>query len=121
MTAPTIISTYIYSYLCNVMFFKQITSWILLAVLSWSIIPLESFHHHEEHSVVCTESANHFETKKFECQLADFVLPVFTNNNIRVAFRTKTLLNVFLIARISLEKNTKNTNLYSRGPPTFLV
>ena len=50
---------------------------ILLAILSISIIPPESFHAHEEAHVICKEGAKHIEAKKFECDLCDFVLPLF--------------------------------------------
>ena len=49
----------------------------LIIVLSTAIVPLESFHHHEEASKICMESNAHIEQKEFQCELLDFVLPVY--------------------------------------------
>jgi hypothetical protein len=92
-----------------------------LAVLSWSIIPLESFHHHEEHSLVCTDSKTHIEEDRFECELADFVLPVFTQNKNTLNFQATSIETKLLSAKLTFELDLRITNLNSRGPPVFYL
>lgn len=99
--------------------FKQIVAWSLLAVISLATIPLESFHHHEEHSVVCTDYTNHFEAKKFECELASFVLPVFTENENTFNFLVTSIKKEYLISKTTLHFDLRITDLSSRGPPYF--
>ena len=42
---------------------------------------MESFHIHEEAHVVCKQGDKHVEAKRFECDLCDFVLPLFESTH----------------------------------------
>lgn len=76
---------------------QQFLSMVLLAILSISIIPIESFHSHEEAHVICKDAAKHIEAKEFECDLCDFVLPLFESSN------SATELNIAVIYTLKLE------------------
>ncbi len=54
---------------------KQIGALMLLAILSIAIVPVESFHFHEEE--LCDKQEHHVEEQRFECDVCDFVMPVF--------------------------------------------
>jgi hypothetical protein len=59
---------------------NKILALFLLAVLSIGIVPLESFHHHEEALVACKDEKAHVEELRFHCDLCNFVLPSFEQN-----------------------------------------
>lgn len=102
--------------------FKHIVAWALLAILSVSVIPMESFHHHEEHSFVCTDSNTHIEEQAFECELADFVLPVFTDNDASFKFESTSLEDDLLILENNSRLDLRLETFNSRGPPSnFLL
>ncbi len=56
---------------------QQFLSLVLLTIVSASIFPVESFHSHEIPHIICKEATKHIEEKKFECDLCEFVLPIF--------------------------------------------
>lgn len=56
---------------------NRILSGFLLLALSLAIIPAETFHHHEGDTKVCLDQEAHIETPHFDCELFDFVLPIF--------------------------------------------
>lgn len=97
--------------------YKQFMSWVLLAVLALAITPFESFHHHEEHSLACTEEGSHIEQKAFECELADFVLPIFTETSNKSTFNVYSVNAKYLDNNSLVEQDLRLKSLKLRGPP----
>jgi len=92
----------------------------LATIFSLALIQPETFHHHEEDWVVCKEGEKHVESKRFECQLKDVVLPQFINaKNHR--FTTTPFIENRLKERLSFRPKKSDYNLpFYRGPP-FIV
>lgn len=89
----------------------------LILVLSFSIIPMESFHHHDDLTAVCLESSAHIEEDGFECVLADFVLPLFLKGNLKAIFNGPIVLNEMVEwAKMDVYIGVVS-KLYLRGPP----
>ena len=91
-----------------------------MTVLCWSIIPLESFHHHEEHTVVCTDAFTHLEEIAFGCDLADFVLPIFTENKNSFNFDLILKSKELRISQAPFTLDLRLATLNTRGPPKAL-
>jgi hypothetical protein len=96
---------------------NKIISVFLLFVFAAAIVPAESFHQHEEHTVVCKEQSTHIEEVHFECELCDFTLPVFVKKQqsrlfsfVLLSFKLSDLIDFLRI------KDNYNTAEY-RGPP----
>lgn len=91
----------------------------LLLVLSATIIPAETFHHHEEATVVCHESSNHFEAPHFKCDLCDFVLPFY-----EVDFKSYKTYDQVFIAELEQEvvsaPQARLRSLYKGRAPPYL-
>lgn len=100
--------------------YRQLQTYIaglLLVVLSATLIPAETFHHHEESTVVCHEASNHYEEPFFECDLCDFVLPLYENG-----VKSSIKAEEFLLAEFKLEESSaplKRTQRLHQGraPP----
>ncbi|MEQ8910113.1 MAG: hypothetical protein RIC95_13030 [Vicingaceae bacterium] len=60
---------------------KSFFATFMLLVLFSALLPMEGFHQHEEPTVVCHQAGEHVETPSFDCELCDFVLPVFQQQN----------------------------------------
>lgn len=85
-----------------------------------ALFPAESFHHHAEKSVVCQDQSDHIEQKSFECELCDFVLPIFDQQD--DAFFGQTLETNFSYSEVK-PKGVLPSDYsipYYRGPP-FIV
>ncbi len=65
---------------------RRLFSIPLLVVLFLAIVPAETFHKHQFESVICHESIHHFENDHFECELCDFILPVFDSQTFQLHF-----------------------------------
>ncbi|MBL4710203.1 MAG: hypothetical protein JKY48_17365 [Flavobacteriales bacterium] len=62
--------------------FKGILAFILLAVLSFSFFPIESFHHHEGESSLCNNTETHFDEHAVACDLCDFTLQEYISEEL---------------------------------------
>lgn len=101
--------------------FRQGISYFLLIVLSVSIIPAESFHHHEDAFTVCHDELEHIEEKSFECELSDYTFPVFLEEDQIELGSRETVDTVLQTAIICLLDKSDYQIPNYRGPPVLLL
>ncbi len=99
--------------------FQQIGALLLLTILSVSLIPVESFHHHEEELVVCQEASNHVESKRFECGFSDYTASEFLNHQIYSKSAITSFEFLFQTKQVDDVSLTNYSLQRYRGPPTF--
>ena len=89
----------------------------LATIFSVALVQPETFHHHEEELVVCKEGEKHVESKRFDCQLKDVVLPLFiTAKNYQLT--TFLLIENRLKETVPFQFKKLDYNLpFYRGPP----
>ena len=99
---------------------RTFISFFLTLVITLTIVPLETFHHHEDPSIVCNDTKDHVEDKRFECELSDVILPVFLNYQVELDFNIQPVNFKFQsIAAQSFVHADYSIQFY-RGPP-FIV
>ena len=99
---------------------KQLQTYIasfLLLVLAGTLIPAETFHHHEEATVVCHESTNHVEEPFFECELCDFVLPAYEIGFQTANIKAQPLLTEFILNKAMNPSSSAHNFYKGRAPP----
>src|SRR5690554_2149950 len=96
---------------------KRLFTFSLLIVLCMAIVPLETFHSHHTPSIICLDSSQHLEVKHLECDLCDFILPIFESNSFSLHFSIINTPFLYFDQNITVSLNSQFALPLYRGPP----
>jgi hypothetical protein len=94
-----------------------ILSYFLLGCISFSIIPAETFHHHETDAIVCGQEETHLEEPFFSCELGEFFIPKHKHQHFAFYFKQAAIGFQYLpvVQPVAYKKATILP--FKRGPP----
>lgn len=84
-----------------------------------SIIPAESFHAHEESSIVCHEADAHYADHSHDCKLADYILPSFHKEANAFYLKAIPTARKLDYAYFNRSKTSHHSLIRGRAPPAL--
>lgn len=99
---------------------KQYLSLFLVILMSLAVIPLESFHNHEEALIVCNDLTDHIEEKRFECELSDLLFPIFEYSFEDEELPKHNVVYQYQPLRVLPFIQVGQHTQFDRGPPSII-